>query len=91
MAVVKDSDISTKDWRAQRMSDAAHKFFDRLWSRGETQLVDELLAENFAYKDMIWAAKRPIVGQKAFKAYVEGMRTAYPDLYYEVTSVGSSL
>jgi len=72
------------------MSDVAHRFFDRIWSRGETQLIDELLAENFAYKDMIWAAKRPIVGLKAFKAYVEGMRTAYPDLYYEITSVGVS-
>ena len=88
---VANSDISTKDWRSQKMSDVAHRFFDRIWSRGETQLIDELLAENFAYKDMIWAAKRPIVGVKAFKAYVEGMRTAYPDLYYEITSVSANV
>jgi len=34
-AVQKDVDISTKDWRAQKMAETVRVFFDRVWSRGE--------------------------------------------------------
>jgi hypothetical protein len=33
--VQKDADISTRDWRAQKMSDTVRTFFDRIWTRGE--------------------------------------------------------
>lgn len=32
-------------------------------------------------------ANRPIVGPKAFAAFVQQMRTAYPDLTYDVGQV----
>lgn len=49
-AVPKDTDISTKDWRAQKMTDTVRIFFDRVWSRGEVQLLDELLTDDFVWK-----------------------------------------
>jgi hypothetical protein len=33
--VAKETDISTKDWRAQKMADTVKLFFNRVWSKGE--------------------------------------------------------
>jgi hypothetical protein len=49
-AVQKDTEISTKDWRAQRMADKVHALFDRVWSKGEVQLVDDLITDDFVWK-----------------------------------------
>lgn len=85
----KDADVSTKDWRAQRMTENVHKFYDRLTSRGEMTLADELLADNFVQRDSIWYPQKPIVGAKAYKAYLNALREAYPDLQYEIEQVGA--
>lgn len=87
-AVAKDADISTRDWRAQRMNEGVRAFFDRVWTRGEVDLLDELVTDDFAWKDAIWLASHPVVGRKAFKEFVKQMRQAYPDLSYEVGQVG---
>lgn len=49
-AVPKETDISTKDWRAQKMADTVRIFFDKVWSRGEVQLLDQLLTDDFVWK-----------------------------------------
>lgn len=43
-------DISTKDWRMQKMTDKVHVLFDRVWSKGEVQLVDDLITDDFVWK-----------------------------------------
>jgi hypothetical protein len=60
-----------------------------VWSRGETQLLEELITDDFAYKDTVWARQRPVVGAASFKGFVVAMRTAYPDLMYEIQQVGA--
>lgn len=40
-------------------------------------------------QDTIWMPSRPVVGRKAFNTFVQQMRQAYPDLYYEVGQVGA--
>eukprot|EP00878_Enallax_costatus_P002506 GHUV01002686.1.p1 GENE.GHUV01002686.1~~GHUV01002686.1.p1 ORF type:complete len:212 (+),score=35.54 GHUV01002686.1:178-813(+) len=87
-AVQKETDISTKDWRMQRMTEKVHLLFDRVWSKGEVQLVDDLITDDFVWKDTIWMPSRPVVGRKTFSTFVQQMRQAYPDLYYEVGQVG---
>jgi hypothetical protein len=52
------------------------------------QLLPGLITDDFAYKDTVWAVRRPVVGAAAFRGYVEAMRTAYPDLMYEIQQVG---
>jgi predicted glycosyltransferase len=32
---VKETDISTKDWRATKMTQVVNTFFNRVWSKGE--------------------------------------------------------
>lgn len=49
-AVQKDTEISTKDWRAQRMTDKVHALFDRVWSKGEVHLIDDLITDDFVWK-----------------------------------------
>eukprot|EP00882_Tetradesmus_deserticola_P002588 GHRQ01002753.1.p1 GENE.GHRQ01002753.1~~GHRQ01002753.1.p1 ORF type:complete len:217 (+),score=56.96 GHRQ01002753.1:276-926(+) len=87
-AAQKDTEISTKDWRAQRMVDKVHALFDRVWSKGDVQLVDDLITDDFVWKDVIWMSSKRIVGKKAFSSFVQQMREAYPDLHYEVGQVG---
>jgi hypothetical protein len=73
--------------RAQQMTDAVRALFERVWSKGEVALIDTLVSEDFVWKDAIWASTRPVVGRKAFCAFVGQMRQAYPDLAYTVEQV----
>eukprot|EP00775_Hariotina_reticulata_P009298 gene9298-9463_t len=84
-AVTREPDISTKDWRAKEMTNTVNRLFENVWSKGEVQLIQDLIAEDF---DSIWMANRPVVGRKAFTEFVQQMRQAYPDIYYEVGQVG---
>jgi hypothetical protein len=49
-ALPKETDISTKDWRAQTMERTVRTFFDRVWTRGEVELLPELLTDDFVWK-----------------------------------------
>ena len=69
------------------MTDAVRALFERVWSKGEVALIDTLVSEDFVWKDAIWASTRPVVGRKAFCAFVGQMRQAYPDLAYTVEQV----
>lgn len=44
------ADISTRDWRMQKMTEKVHMLFDRVWSKGEVQLIQDLIAEDFVWK-----------------------------------------
>lgn len=46
----KETDISTKDWRSQRMAEKVHVLFDRVWTKGEVQLIDDLITDDFVWK-----------------------------------------
>lgn len=80
-------DVSTRDWRAQAMADAAKKFYSDAWSRGNTAPLEGLLAPEFIYRDAVWAPRRMVVGAPAFRALVESVRQAYPDMYTEIEHV----
>lgn len=32
------------------MTEKVHALFDRVWSKGEVQLIDDLLTDNFVWK-----------------------------------------
>eukprot|EP00879_Flechtneria_rotunda_P002504 GHRR01002702.1.p1 GENE.GHRR01002702.1~~GHRR01002702.1.p1 ORF type:complete len:215 (+),score=53.00 GHRR01002702.1:536-1180(+) len=87
-AVQRDADISTRDWRTQTMAETVHKLFDRVWSKGDLQLLNEIVTEDFVWKDTIWMPSRPIVGKANFRNFVQQMRQAYPDLHYDIGQVG---
>lgn len=53
----------------------------------QVELIHDILTDDFVWKDAIWSANRPIVGAAAFKAFVEQMRQAYPDLSYTIDQV----
>jgi hypothetical protein len=64
-AVQKDTEISTKDWRAQRMTDKVHALFDRVWSKGEVQLIDDLITDDFVWK----VSLKPLAEQQQIAVY----------------------
>lgn len=57
------------------------RYFDELWNQGRTELVDELLAE-----DYVNHSPSPGLppGRAGVKVIVAGLRAAFPDLRYEI-------
>lgn len=37
-------DISTKDWRTQRMAEAVERLYDRVWNQGDLELISQLVS-----------------------------------------------
>jgi hypothetical protein len=49
-AVAREPDISTKDWRAKDMTETVNRLFENVWSKGEVQLIQDIISEDFVWK-----------------------------------------
>jgi steroid delta-isomerase-like uncharacterized protein len=57
------------------------RFYDELWNAWALEVADEILAPDVLFRGSLGTA---VVGIDAFKAYVEGVRAAFPDWHNEV-------
>lgn len=56
-------------------------FIEEVWNRGNLDVVDKMVADNYAHRDPVGRA-RP--GPEGFKEYVNLCRTAFPDLHVAI-------
>jgi steroid delta-isomerase-like uncharacterized protein len=70
------------DVHAESTSGAAvvRRFYDELWNARRLDVADEILAEDLVFRGTLDA----IVGRDAFKTYVTGVLTAFPDWHNRV-------
>lgn len=52
------------------MVDVAVAYFQKLWTEGNENQVDEILDPNFELHDMIWGNGHVIAGPAAMRGYV---------------------
>jgi steroid delta-isomerase-like uncharacterized protein len=59
--------------------------FKEIWSKGNIDLIDQLVAPNYAHHDS--AGPMPGAGRDGFKQHVTAYRTAFPDLTFTVDDI----
>jgi steroid delta-isomerase-like uncharacterized protein len=59
------------------------RFDEELFGEGRLDVADEILGEDFVF----YGPPAGIRGSEAFKAFVQMMRSAFPDLRYETEAV----
>ena len=57
------------------------RIVDEAWNKGELDVLDETLAENFVMHDLVMP---DIKGPPGYKKYVIDVRTSYPDFHMTV-------
>jgi steroid delta-isomerase-like uncharacterized protein len=70
----------------------AHRYFEEIMSQGKLEVVEEILAPDFAF--IIPTQPEPIAGHEAFKGFVMYLRNAFPDIKFTVlrqTSEGNKV
>jgi predicted ester cyclase len=70
---------------AARNEAAVREYFDRVWSHGEIERLDHLLAP--AYVNHTPSFGRPPPGPQGLKPIVVALRTAFPDLHYTIEDI----
>jgi steroid delta-isomerase-like uncharacterized protein len=60
------------------------RFYDELWNEWKLELIPELLAEDFRFRGSLGVSAR---GHRAFTAYVEVIRSAFPEFHNHIHSV----
>lgn len=67
----------------------ARRFFDDLLNQADSAAVDELLAPGFVFNVLATFASPPatVTGGDAFREFVAGVHSAFPDVHYAVESV----
>ncbi len=60
------------------------RYYQEIWSEGELSLVDELFSPNYENHDPATPGE-VLRGREAFKQFVGGFRTAFPDLKITIT------
>mmetsp|Transcript_21426 Transcript_21426/g.29769 ORF Transcript_21426/g.29769 Transcript_21426/m.29769 type:complete len:225 (-) Transcript_21426:224-898(-) len=68
----------------------ARQFYEQVWSKGDRQLAEILLAEDHVQHDRGWWGGRESEGREAMLRGIEGFRRAYPDLRFTVEDIQSS-
>jgi predicted ester cyclase len=82
LAAATDSDGGAQ---AQRNEAAVREYFDRVWSRGEIDRLDRLLAPGYVNHTPSFG--RPAPGPEGLKPIVVALRQAFPDLHYEIEAL----
>ncbi|KAK9835302.1 hypothetical protein WJX81_000299 [Elliptochloris bilobata] len=77
-----------QDWRIKELVEVANQYFQDIWSKGDLNKADALLADDFVHNDAVWGRQQLVAGPKAFKRFVENVRLAYPDFSVRITEVG---
>ncbi len=57
------------------------RFYEELWNRWDLAVADEIVAEDIRFRGSLGTTVR---GRREFKAYVESVRTAFPDWRNEI-------
>src|SRR5688572_22591064 len=57
------------------------RFYEELWNRWDLAVADEIVAEDIRFRGSLGTTVR---GRGEFKAYVESVRTAFPDWRNEI-------
>jgi steroid delta-isomerase-like uncharacterized protein len=61
--------------------DIVHRVVDELWNQGRLEIIDEVYHPDYSHLD----PGNPLVTDLAsFRAYVEALRTSFPDLHVDV-------
>jgi predicted ester cyclase len=63
--------------------------YQRVWSQGETALLDQIMAEDHDQRDMIWQPTRFGGGRERMQRGISVYRKAYPDLIFEVAHISA--
>src|SRR5262245_18226384 len=66
--------------------DVAHRYFDG-WNHRDAEAVLATMAPDGTYRDP--TTRGPLSGE-AFAAYMEGLFTSFPDVSFEIASVGQA-
>jgi predicted ester cyclase len=70
---------------AARNEAAVREYFDHVWSEGEIERLDHLLAATYVnHTPSFW---RPPPGPEGLKPIVVALRAAFPDLHYTIEDV----
>ena len=64
---------------------AVREYFDRVWSRGEIERLDHLLAPTYINHTPSFG--RPPPGPDGLKPIVAALRSAFPDLHYRIEDI----
>jgi steroid delta-isomerase-like uncharacterized protein len=62
--------------------DVARRYFNDILNNGKLDIIPEIIAPEFVLHFPLFP--RPIRGQEAFKQFVTTLRTAFPDVHYEI-------
>eukprot|EP00241_Pyramimonas_parkeae_P021912 CAMPEP_0114282818 /NCGR_PEP_ID=MMETSP0059-20121206/3764_1 /TAXON_ID=36894 /ORGANISM="Pyramimonas parkeae, Strain CCMP726" /LENGTH=233 /DNA_ID=CAMNT_0001403491 /DNA_START=18 /DNA_END=719 /DNA_ORIENTATION=+ len=68
----------------------ARKFYEELWSSGNLELAEEVLAEHHKQHDRGWWGGRETIGRDKLCQGIVGFRRGYPDLKFTVEEVQAS-
>jgi len=58
------------------------RYFNQLMNEGQLQIIPEIMTTDFAFR--IPTLPEPIHGHEGMKGFVTGLRTAFPDIHFEI-------
>jgi steroid delta-isomerase-like uncharacterized protein len=61
-----------------------HRLIGEGWNKGELGVVDEVLAKDFVYHDLVMP---DIFGPEGYKKYLQEVRTSYPDFHMTIVEM----
>jgi len=56
------------------------RYIEEIWSGGNLETADEIIAEGFVFRGPI----RGLEGREAFKQFVAGTHTTFPDIHFTI-------
>eukprot|EP00798_Chlamydomonas_sp_ICE-L_P003711 gene3711-13779_t len=71
------------------MISRAKQYYEAAWSKGQVELMDEIMREDHEQRDMIWMRDRVGEGRASMQRGISAFRSAYPNLVFKVTSVAT--
>jgi steroid delta-isomerase-like uncharacterized protein len=63
------------------------RWFDEVWNEGNSQVIDELLAEDGVIHGLADATGQPVRGLEAFHEFHNQFRGAFPDIHVSVDDI----
>jgi predicted ester cyclase len=60
------------------------RYYDKLWNEWKLELIPKLLAEDFRFRGSLGVSAR---GHRAFTAYIDAIRSAFPEFHNHVDSM----
>jgi steroid delta-isomerase-like uncharacterized protein len=60
------------------------RYFDEVANGGNLDLADEIFASDYAHHDPANPDPRPMIGPQAVKDHLTSLKTAFPDLVFDV-------